>query len=158
MCIVKRLWLTGKVLGPSTLAATRWLSNSVHSLSLCLFQPGYILLSHWPKQLYSLPNKSITDTKEHPTSRDIYVILLLGYHHRKWDRKFEGDRHSGQAAAQQCFSDMTGPLHMHRITVAVITCTRPAQEQANSMPACVGRELVKLHHYLRDIDDWYQGL
>ena len=52
-------------LSPS--AATWHLFDSAYSLCLD-FLPGFTLLSHWPKQLYSSTNKSNTYTERPPAS------------------------------------------------------------------------------------------
>ena len=46
------------------------------TLSIHLFQPGYILPCHRPKQLYSLINKSNTYTEGQPTSFQGFLVRL----------------------------------------------------------------------------------
>ena len=49
------------------------------SIDLCFnFLPGFTLLSHWPKQHYSLSNKSNTYTEGHPTSGSGNKLDSLG--------------------------------------------------------------------------------
>ena len=87
-----KLWLTGGSSSVFLLQQLHGITLTLPTLSIYLcsdFPPGFTLLSHWPKQLYSSTNKSNTCTEGHPTSSPggmfsfIKVVMIMVSLHSK---------------------------------------------------------------------------